>query len=339
MTSHVDIQQQLFNSIEKQLPEHVSRVDEVADLLDISVDSSYRRIRGEKRLTIDELQHLCDHFNLSLDALFNIEAQQILFDYNALNAETFTFTDYLQQILDDLQVIAQCDSPHILYAANDISLFHTLQVPEVAAFKFFFWQKTTLGFEHLKDQRFSIVALDDDLSTLRWKILDYYTKIPVTDILYVNAFSSTLKQIAFYCESGLFDSVQTALLLCEKMEALIDHMQAEAERSYNFIYGQDPSGQEGSYELYYNEVILTDDAVLVDTEITNTAYITNNALNILKTTDDRFFENTYAYLQNLMSKSMLISAVSEKERHKFFGHIRKKIQQLKQQCKQSDLSF
>lgn len=44
----IELQQHFFDHIKERLPTHLSLVDEVAELLSISNDSAYRRIRGEK---------------------------------------------------------------------------------------------------------------------------------------------------------------------------------------------------------------------------------------------------------------------------------------------------
>ena len=49
--------------------------------------------------------------------------------------------------------------------------------------------------------------------------------------------------------------------------------------------------------------------------------------------DVAFCDNMYGYIQNLLKKSTLISAVSERERNYFFKSIRQKIQSRKQKLK------
>lgn len=45
---------------------HLSLVDEVAGLLDISNDSADRRIRREKPLSFEEINVLCTHYRISV---------------------------------------------------------------------------------------------------------------------------------------------------------------------------------------------------------------------------------------------------------------------------------
>ena len=56
-------QLQFFLHIKALLPGHVSFVDEIADLLNISNDSAYRRIRAEKAISFEELHKLCAHYH------------------------------------------------------------------------------------------------------------------------------------------------------------------------------------------------------------------------------------------------------------------------------------
>ena len=56
-----------FNHIKNLLPTHLSLAEEVAEVLNISTDSAYRRIRGEKELPLEEAKKLCIKYHISLD--------------------------------------------------------------------------------------------------------------------------------------------------------------------------------------------------------------------------------------------------------------------------------
>ena len=55
------LQDYLFQQVKEKLPKNVQLVDAVADLLHLSNDSAYRRIRGETPLVLDELQLILQH--------------------------------------------------------------------------------------------------------------------------------------------------------------------------------------------------------------------------------------------------------------------------------------
>src|ERR1700676_3558301 len=95
-------QQLFFNHIKSMLPAHLSFVDEVAELLDISNDSAYRRIRGEKPIGLDEIQVLCNKYHVSLDQLLQIQANSVIFSYDKVDPVSFNFNNYLQFVSSNL---------------------------------------------------------------------------------------------------------------------------------------------------------------------------------------------------------------------------------------------
>ena len=72
-------QQLFFQHIKGKLPPHLSIVDEVAELLNISNDSAYRRIRADKPISFEELQKLCVHYKVSLDQFLNLQNDAFIF--------------------------------------------------------------------------------------------------------------------------------------------------------------------------------------------------------------------------------------------------------------------
>ena len=68
-----------FQHIKTLLPEHIAFVDAIADILNISNDSAYRRIRGEKHISLEEMQKLAAHYKISLDQFMHLQSQIPLF--------------------------------------------------------------------------------------------------------------------------------------------------------------------------------------------------------------------------------------------------------------------
>jgi hypothetical protein len=63
MVKSPGVQEVLFHIIKKQLPKELSFVHEIADILELSYDSAYRRIRGDKTLSCEELLKLSSKYN------------------------------------------------------------------------------------------------------------------------------------------------------------------------------------------------------------------------------------------------------------------------------------
>jgi hypothetical protein len=80
-----------FNHIKTVLPSNLSLADEIADLLDVSVDSAYRRIRGEKQISFEEIQKLSNHFKISIDKILNLKSDSFLFSGIILTTTSLIF--------------------------------------------------------------------------------------------------------------------------------------------------------------------------------------------------------------------------------------------------------
>jgi hypothetical protein len=72
-------------------------------------------------------------------------------------------------------------------------------------------------------------------------------------------------------------------------------------------------------------VILGDSSFLVEVDGKRIVYITHSIANYMATRDVQFCDNMHEHVHNLMRKSTLISAVSERERLRFFKFLRSRI--------------
>jgi hypothetical protein len=331
------IQLEFFQLIQQRIPTNLSLVDEVADLLNISNDSAYRRLRGETSLSFDEIKLLSLHFQISLDALIGSDSYSVNFQFKPLDEIEYSFLDYMHSVVIDLKEIEADENSEVLYIANDIPLFHLFHVPEIASFKGFVWQKTVLGYSKLRDQKFSISKVDsDDLDKVSRQLRDIYCRVPSTEIFHPGTIDTTLNQIEYYYEAQMFENVNDALALCDKLAGLMNHLEKQAEFATKFSGDSVPTQKRSNYQLYFNDVLYIDNAVLVKTKEHRTVYLINMTLNSVITRSPSFYNEFHKTVQNLLSKSTLISGTSEKLRSKIFRIYEEKIAQLKRKIAYSN---
>src|SRR5690348_10666355 len=115
-----NIQQVLFQHIKSRIPSHLSFVDEIANILEISNDSAYRRIRGEKPLSLEETEKLCKHFHVSLDQMLNLKSDTFIFNGRITNSSDFTFENWLGLVIKHLEMITSYSPNHLSYVAKEI---------------------------------------------------------------------------------------------------------------------------------------------------------------------------------------------------------------------------
>lgn len=320
------VQQLFFQHIKVNLPPHLSLVDEVAELLNISNDSAYRRIRVEKPISFEEIQKLCSHYKVSLDHFLHLSNDSFIFSGKLNDNSQHTFEHYLENLLQNFQYVNSFEKKHMYILMKDIPPFIYFHIKELAAFKYFFWMKSILNYDSMKSVKFSI---DDPRYEPFYptgkKIVEMYNKIPITEIWNIESINSTLRQINFYVESGAFKNKSEARVLYTKFEELIDHLEKQAELGCKYDIGGKPSSNTVSYRLFVNELILGDNTYMAELDDARITFLNHSVLYFIATRDERFNNAIHENLQNLIKKSTMVSTVGEKERVSFFNQLRDKI--------------
>lgn len=324
-------QQLFFQHIKSLLPSHLSLVDEVAEVLNISNDSAYRRIRGEKPIALEEIKKLCLHFKISLDQLLHLNSDSFLFSGRITNNTDFTFENWLQACVQVLDIVSAHKPNHMFYLAKEIPFFYYFLIPEIAAFKSFFFMKSILYYDEWKNSTFSI---KDDYNKYHeaWNnISNKFAAIPGTEIWSIENITSTIHQIEFYRATGALVSDEDAICLFDKLMLLIDHIEKQAEYGVKLRYGQKPDvNSQAKYKMFINELIMGDNMQLVQLGNKQLTYINHSVINFIGTADIAF--NTYMKktMDVIAQKSTPISEVNERERLMFFNRLRAKVKTAKQ---------
>jgi len=311
------LQQEVFNMIRQRIAPNLSMPDEIAELLQISNDSAYRRIRGEKLLTFEELIVLCKKYRLSLDRIVSLQSDNVLFNTTQVAPGHFDLGTYLDTLVTYMQPIAQAGEKLISYEAKDIPLFYYFYFPKLAAFKYFFWMKTVLCLESHSTLLFEDNDLEPVIRKPGSEIVQLYNRIPSAEIWSTASIHATLKQIAYYQASGLFRHKDTATTLLHDLSQLVAHVKTQAEAGSKSAPGKTTGAAD--YRLFINDIVLGQNSVVIEADGQLRVFINHNTLNYMSTADPGFCAYTQSNIRNSMKKSELISGVGEKARHIFFN--------------------
>ena len=320
------LQINLFQYIKSVIPANISFVDEIADVLEISNDSAYRRIRGEKEITLDEIQKLSNRFKISIDQILKVKNDVTLFTGNFIDPVHFDFIRYLDEVVyGNLHYIESFKQKEFFYFSKDIPVFYYYMFPELAVFKFFFWMKSLLKFPGYTHSRFSLKEIEPVLFERAKKIAGISTRIPSSEILNVENIQITLRQMEYYKDTGLFALKAELDLLYTKLHEMVDHMEAICTAGKKFMPGQKPIQSDAPVKMFVNDFVIGDNGILAILNEKKACFVNHNTVNFIATQDEKFCEYTYSSLQNIIHKSNLISEVGERERSMFFNLIRQRI--------------
>jgi hypothetical protein len=315
-----DFQSRLFGELRSALPHSASMVDELCDLLKLSTNSVYRRINGEIRLTIDELELISNFFRLSLDSLCRGDTNSVTFDFSPMANEK-NFGNYILSIIHDLETIRKHEKGMVFYAAEDIPLFYNFFNPVLAAFKIFYWERSVMNVPELQNLKFNPLRVGEEILSIGKKLYLAYAAVPSIELWTEMTPMSLFKQIEFYWESGLFESREDALALCDAVMELFALLKKSASAGCKFDLEQKKAGGEDSYQLYLSDVEIGHNCILTDMAGNKTVYLAFNTFNKLSTRHWSYCNDTELWLKNLKGKSNPISGVSEKKRSQFFIHL------------------
>ena len=323
------LQQQLFSFLKDSIPPHLSLVDELCDLLNLSHDSVYRRIRGEKPITLAELKIICEKYHISLDQLLQLENESVLFDAPGLNGMPAEFSDYMNAVLNQLKYFNSFTTRDMHYLCKDSTIWNFYLFPELAAFKTFFWSKTINNQAALSNKMFSFEEFPyHDCFLLGQQVLKEYNQIPSVELWNLESMHSTLNQIAYYKDAGNFKSKYDLELVINSFINMVDHLQLQAEKGVKFMPGDTELSYRASIQFFINELILGNNTMVINLDGKKISMVTYSVFHYLFTKDPRFSTKVMASFDTLLNRSTLVSKTGEKDRNRFFNNIREKIKAL-----------
>ncbi len=314
--STTNIQSVFLDQIRQVLPKNLSFPDELAEVLNVSRDSVYRRIRGETVLSLEEVKKLCVHYKISLDALLSPSSEIISFRKRRIDPENFTLEKWLSSLLNDLTNMEAFGEREVIYSAKDIPPPYYFKYPGLTQFKLFFWLKSYQRHPKFDLMRYDPGLVSQQLIDIGKKIWNKYSVIPSSEIWSDETFNVTVRQVQFYYENGFISLTEARGLIDEYLTMVQEIRNCAALGA---------KGEGGTFKLYHNEFLLTDTTFLFKIGEKRIASITYNTLNILTTTQESFCRETEDFLTNVINKSTLISTVGERERNKFFNQVEKRI--------------
>jgi hypothetical protein len=330
-----DIQIRLFEQIRHSLPENVSFIDEVGSVLGMGIKSVYRRISGATALTLRDAELLSTYYRLSLDALCHFKGNTVAFDFHPMLDEK-DFTNYVHSIIRDLEIVYRNKNGRVIYACEDIPLFYNFGPTALAKFKLFYWMKFVMNVTSLQDVKYNSSLISDELLSAVRELSNLYAKIPATELWTEATPLSLFKQIGYFWESNLFESKEEALAICDAVRQEFMLLEKAASLGCKLDTEGNKTAREGSYQLYYSETEIGNNCILTDVEGAKTVYLAFNTFNKLTTRHRFFCDVTESWLHNLISKSTLISGVSEKRRLQFFKKLHTGLEALRKKIESGE---
>jgi hypothetical protein len=298
-----------------------SLVDALSEILSISNDAAYRRIRGEKKMDISEIALLCKEYTISMDAIFAIDSNSLLFNYSPLNLDNKeVYYAYMRQFDLGIESINKQKNGKIQFSATDIPIYHFMPFKELTLFKLYSWNSglynTSLKFEQFFNE-FSSTALFEIYDS----IYSNYQSTPSLEIWTEKTIDPILRLIEYYSEIGAFENPETPKLLYKQLLTLIENI---GQWSTQGKKGATANAAE--YELFLSEIELENNFVLIQSDTSQQCIIKLFTVNSVSTSNQKFCNETEKWFDDVIKKSKCISRISQKDHYRFIKGMTEKVE-------------
>lgn len=312
-------QADFFDHLKTLSPSYQNTAQHIADILNISTNESYKKIRGKSALSFAQLIQLCDAFKVP----FSYDPSgsgYISFKQPNFNSSDFDIKSYLQELLASVTLVGKLNSKHIYVTTDDIPLFHFFKFAELACFKLFFWTDSLKGSRDKFDREY----IKDDVVSLAAQINKAYLEIPSTEIWSKDTVHGTIEQVRYAVEAGYLQDTGLAVTILQQLKSCLADINAYA------IEGKKTTSEKHSFNWYRCDV-LGSISYLVESPGGMTCYNRFNTFGYLKTENPQYCLQTKEWMNQLKRKSVSYSGHGEKERNRYLHVSNREIDELIEQ--------
>lgn len=315
-------QKYLFDVLKTKIPGQYRLTDMVEEVLNVSADSAYRRIRGDKELSLSEAIALCKRFNLSMDAIFSCKSEQgALFRYAPVNfSGEGSYVAYLKRILETL-TFQSAQEKEVYYTAQDIPFNYFFDFTELMFFKLYAYNDT-VSRSSISYSEFCNNLNKDAIVPIYKQLANAYQSIPTKEIWTNQTIDTILRLLEYYYEIGAFDKKETVLFLLNQLAELLDTVKKCANE------GCKGGERKTPFSLYLCSVDFENNFMFIKKEDKMSCTIRLYTINSIVTENEALCSETAKWIDDLIAKSILISGTSVKDRIRFFQASTNKIKGL-----------
>ena len=300
----------LIAIIRKNIPEEANLTIYLSDLLNISRESAYRRIRGEINFTFEEVATLSQDLGFSLDNVIGMKRDEnALFNIHMLqNADYLDI--YMNKMLEYGRLFREKSEQMETKARisiNTMPYFFHIQHETLSRFRIYKWL--------YQNQK---IASNDKFAsfTLPQKVLDahqiFFQDIQavqnVTVIMDNNVFWSVAREVDYFYKRGLLSDEDLAVLKAE-LHTIVNWIEQVA------INGVCPKGSK--IEMYSSAVDLEASYLHFEYGSCQFAQVRIYSISAIDSHNERLCQIQKEWIESTKKYSVLISGSGEMQRFEY----------------------
>lgn len=317
-----ELNKKIISYILRYIPENIKNVTFFTDLLNLSDESAYRRLRGDIPLTVEELYILSQELNFSIDDALakDLPDNKALFDLKTdiLAHPEETFLNILKTYSDDVSKERNAENRIGLISLNHLILPFTFRYASLFKFNYYKWihqtQDVSFNFSY------SDVVITSEMNSLRSKAAELSDSVDNTIIIVdQNMYLHTIKDIQYYYRRNLLTQDELQLIKKEFL-FMIEQTEKVVQTGFN-RFGK-------SRFFYLSPLSIKSNIILVEYDGEMISHIWYNSLTPISTSNPKLCQAHKRWLNSLKKYSSLISQSNEILSAEFFNKQREYINEM-----------
>lgn len=302
-------QELLLKEIRKQLLGTTSLNEAIAGVLNISYDAAHRRVSGKSKFSIDETMLLANHYNISLDTLF-LQNGKVIIEKTIEIGSLKDLLSYFKKSAENIEQLTKNKNATLYYSAKDIPLFYFMDGTIMSKFKAYVW--LMLLNQDQPKTSFENFIIDESFMEHMQKLKTIYEKVSVKEVWNDTTINSSLQQILYFYEAGLL-SFKNATALYKDLKRIVNLIKEKSNASNS------------NFSIYYNELILLNNNMLIETPEKLTMFIPYTLLGYFITDNAESCQNVKQFFDQQIDNSKLLNQAGIKDQNLFFKRASRKI--------------
>jgi hypothetical protein len=315
--------EKLFNYIKEKLPHNVSFIDEVADVLDISYDASYRRIKGKTALTLNDGLKLSERFKFDLSNL-NIDkennSEKIVVEKTPYIISDNSIGAFFDKSIDEIEKVLNSKNGQVINCAKDFPFYHS-DNKTLKKFRLYLFINMLSKDPVIKKLPFSKFTPSKEVLEKYNLFINQYQKVSLVEIWNDTTIDNILNQIQYFFEVGLTTKNETLSI----SDGLIISLKQIEEQAKNKKRNQ----SDHSFSLNHNNIISLLNTIFMKSGIKKAVFVPYTNLTYFKITDKNTTTQIEEYIKRQIEFSNNLTGEASIKRRKFFNSMYQKVEKRK----------
>lgn len=319
----------LLENLEAALPEGTTLNQALIKELGLNKDAASRRISGKTPFTYTEVCKLSNSYSIHPFPAQSSQFSNVVFGYTPFKSKNTDSKHFFENISNLLYKLNTHQHKQLYHIAPEVPVYHYYNYPRLLNFKLFYWGKYLLNVPYYIKRAFHEAQIDPEITNHAKQAYHQYCLIPSVEIWTPQTTQTVLTQIQFCMETGDFKNKPEVEAVLNEVSLMIQRIKQMAEEN-NKAFDFDEK-MHVPFQFYKMGVNINTTSILAEMDNQKLVMQPFNSINFMSTSQKDFCEENLLWIQNIQSKSSLLSGAGIIERQRYFSLVTKQINDFKEQ--------